>query len=232
MILRSFTLLLTIFSTYSFASIGYTQEELQALSKIEQGIKAQTLDVDSQNAIKNQIDKSTHFQEQMRADAAYWQNKLDPKLLQGAIDIPEPTENPNANPMGMMVFVSLTMPKSSLKALLRQSEYWQVPLVIRGVLPEGFPATAKKIQSLLQEPGKEPIQSGFAIAPEWFQTFNVTEVPTFVVVKPGRCLPKQPCNMDDYDIIKGNVSINDALRFLQDGDSKSVVQTILLRGQE
>lgn len=232
MIIKSCVLSLTLWSAFSFATIGYTQKELQAFSNLELNAKEEAIDLESQQAINAQAAKSTQFQEQIRADAAYWQEKLDPSFLKGAIDIPKPTQNPNATPSGMMIFVSLTMPKSSLKSLLKQSEYWQIPLVIRGVLPEGFPATAKRIQLLIQEPGKDPIQSGFAIAPEWFKTFNITEVPTFVVVKPGRCLPKQPCSIDDYDIVKGNVSLTDALNFLQDGDAKTVVQTILARGQK
>ena len=224
-------LLLTLWSTYSFASIGYTEEELKSLSNLELNAKEQGIDSTSQHAIQTQQAKSIQFQEQIRADAAHWQEKLDPRYLKGAVDIPQPTENPNAAPAGMMIFVSLTMPKPALKALLKQSEAWQVPLVIRGVLPQGFAATAKKIKSLIQEPGKPPIQSGFAISPEWFRTFNVTEVPTFVVVKPGKCLPKQPCTESDYDRVKGNVSFNDAVSFLQEGDAKSVVNALLTRGQ-
>ncbi|MEZ8862549.1 type-F conjugative transfer system pilin assembly protein TrbC [Vibrio sp. 10N.247.311.51] len=225
-------LLLLFLSNPSLASIGYTPEELKSLSNLEFNAKEQGIDSASQQAIQTQQAKSIQFQEQIRADAAYWQEKLDPRFLKGAVDIPQPTENPNAAPTGVMVFVSLTMPKPALKALLKQSEAYQVPLVIRGVLPQGFAATAKKIQSLIQEPGKTPIQSGFAISPEWFRTFNVTEVPTFVVVKPGKCLPKQPCTETDYDRVKGNVSLNDALRFLQEGDAKDVVKALLMRGPQ
>ncbi|MFS1886538.1 TrbC family F-type conjugative pilus assembly protein [Vibrio sp. 10N.261.54.E10] len=77
--------------------------------------------------------------------ARFWQDKLKPQHLKRVIDIPEPTQNPKAAPTGVMVFVSLTMPEASLRALLKQSEQWQVPLVIRGVLPGGFPATARRI---------------------------------------------------------------------------------------
>nr|AKN40400.1 IncF plasmid conjugative transfer protein TrbC [Vibrio sp. F12 FF_152] len=141
-------LLLTLWSTYSFASIGYTEEELKSLSNLELNAKEQGIDSTSQHAIQTQQAKSIQFQEQIRADAAHWQEKLDPRYLKGAVDIPQPTENPNAAPTGMMIFVSLTMPKPALKALLKQSEAWQVPLVIRGVLPQGFAATAKKSNHL------------------------------------------------------------------------------------
>ncbi|MEZ8780285.1 type-F conjugative transfer system pilin assembly protein TrbC [Vibrio splendidus] len=181
-----------------------------------------------------------HFQSQQRASdeiasdakamARFWQDKLKPQHLKRVIDIPEPTQNPKAAPTGVMVFVSLTMPEASLRALLKQSEQWQVPLVIRGVLPSGFPATARRIQSLLKtHQPDQPIQSGFAINPEWFRTFSVTEVPTFVAIKPGKCLPKQPCNETDYDLIKGNLSIPDALNQLARGDNPEVVNAVLRR---
>ncbi|HBB9944288.1 type-F conjugative transfer system pilin assembly protein TrbC [Vibrio parahaemolyticus] len=220
------------FSQMTFASIGYTQNELKALAKLEQQTSSQAPSLQTQQDIETQQQTSTQFIEYARQQARQWQEKLDPNSLQGIIDTPTPTENPNAAPTGVMVFVSLTMPKSSLKALLKQSEIWQVPLVIRGVLPDGFTATANTIQSLLQTNEKKPINSGFAISPEWFQTFNIQEVPTFVAVKPGRCLPKQPCSESDYDIVKGNVSLPDALEHLAKGDNPDVVRQVLQRRKQ
>ncbi|TXY44787.1 type-F conjugative transfer system pilin assembly protein TrbC [Vibrio mimicus] len=209
------------------AAIGYTQEELDALAELEQ---SPLLPADTPSLIEEKVSASQAFNPQIREQARAWQEKLNPNHLQGMVDIPEATPNPNAAPVGVMVFVSLTMPESSLRSLLRQSEHWQVPLIIRGVLPEGFPATAAKIQSLLQERESQMIESGFAINPEWFRTFNVTEVPTFVAVKPGRCLPGQPCNEADFDIVKGNVSLPDALEHLARGDNRDVVRRVLQRG--
>ncbi|MFM2591315.1 type-F conjugative transfer system pilin assembly protein TrbC [Vibrio sp. TBV020] len=223
----SIGLLAVLFSHLTSASIGYTQEELKALAKLEQQSRQHPLSPQTKQTIQTQQQASTQFIEHARQQAKQWQEKLDPNALQGIVDIPTSTENPNVAPTGMMVFVSLTMPESSLKALLKQSEIWQVPLVIRGVLPEGFMTTTNKIQSLLQTNQKQPINSGFVISPEWFQTFNIQEVPTFVAVKPGRCLPKQPCSESDYDIVKGNVSIPDALEHLAQGDNPDVIRQVL-----
>lgn len=220
---------LGLLTNYVFANgLSYTEDELNAFSKQE----AQLLDEAMQHSIQIQVDKSQNHQTFWQEEHHKWQQKLDPKLLKGGIDIPEPTENPNAAPTGMMVFVSLTMPDAALKSLLKQSEHWQVPLVIRGVLPEGFPATAARIKKLIEQDGKPAINSGFAIMPEWFTTFNVTDVPTFVVVKPNRCLPKQPCTETDFDLIKGNVSMMEAMGFFEEGDAKEVVAKILARGQD
>lgn len=210
---------------------AYTQEQLQAFSDLEASMLKTPMPQSVTRDIQTQHKNSEAFASDAKSMAQFWKEKLKPQHLERAIDIPEPKENPNAAPSGVMVFVSLTMPDATLRALLKQSEQWQVPLVIRGVLPSGFPATAKRIQFLLktQDP-KKPIQSGFAINPEWFRTFNVTQVPTFVAVKPGRCLPKQPCESSDFDRLTGNVSIPDALALLAQGDNPEVVAP-LLRGQ-
>ncbi|WP_394252847.1 type-F conjugative transfer system pilin assembly protein TrbC [Vibrio profundi] len=223
---------LTLFYSHvALANIGYTQDELKALAKLEQPTSSQQPSQQTLPAIETQ-QASHQFIHYARQQARQWQEKLDPNSLQGMVDIPTPTENPNAAPTGVMVFVSLTMPESSLKALLKQSETWQVPLVIRGVLPDGFMSTANHIQSLLQTNEKTPINSGFAISPEWFQTFNIQEVPTFVAVKPGRCLPKQPCSESDHDIVKGNVSLPDALEHLAKGENPDVVRQVLQRRKQ
>ncbi|HBC3534633.1 type-F conjugative transfer system pilin assembly protein TrbC [Vibrio parahaemolyticus] len=220
------------YSHFTLANIGYTPDELKALAKLEQQIASQAPSLQTQQDIETQQKTSTQFIDHARQQAIQWQEKLTPSSLRGITNIPTPTENPNVAPTGVMVFVSLTMPESSLKALLKQSEVWQVPLVIRGVLPDGFTATANTIQSLLQTNEKKPINSGFAINPEWFQTFNIQEVPTFVAVKPGRCLPKQACSESDYDIVKGNVSLPDALEHLAKGDNPDVVRQVLQRRKQ
>lgn len=221
-----------LISAIASASSGYSQQELKALAKQEQQAQQQSLPQRTQSTIQTPQQASTEFIEHARQQARHWQETLDPDSLQGFVDLPTPTENPNAAPTGVMVFVSLTMPESSLKSLLKQSEIWQVPLVIRGVLPEGFMATTRTIQSLLETNEKPPINSGFAISPEWFQTFNIQEVPTFVAVKPGRCLPKQPCRETDYDIVRGNVSLPDALEQLANGDNPEVVRQVQQRRKQ
>ena len=212
---------------------AYTPEELQAFSELEASMLTNPVSNETARTIDAQYQASDAHAAKAQEMARFWQEKLKPQHLERVIDIPEPKQNPNAAPTGVMVFVSLTMPDATLRALLKQSEQWQVPLVIRGVLPDGFPATARRIQSLLKTPTLDaPIQSGFAINPEWFRTFEVTEVPTFVAVKPGRCLPKQPCEASDFDRLTGNVSLPDALHLLAEGDNPEVVRPLLRKGDE
>lgn len=217
---------LALFHCAVIADIGYSQQELQALKKRE-ALSHLTTALDTPQPAPNA--PRAPFIEYARQHTQRWQQKLSSAEVQGIIEHPATAPNPHSAPTGVMVFVSLTMPESSLKALLAQSEIWSVPLVIRGVLPEGFGATATKIHDLLERKQSVPIRSGFAIHPEWFKTFDIQEVPTFVAVKPGRCLPKQPCSQSDYDIVKGNVSLPDALAHLARGDNPDIVLPILKR---
>lgn len=147
-------------------------------------------------------------------------------LMKG-IDSATESLRPHVFPSRVLVFVSLTMPDSSLKALLKQSKAQSVSLVIRGVLPQGFRATAFRILSLLEDGPSPPHQGGFVISPEWFDTFHIQEVPAFVAVRAGRCVGNAPCGEQDYDIVRGNVSLNNALDQLTRGDNPEVVSSLL-----
>jgi conjugal transfer pilus assembly protein TrbC len=141
-------------------------------------------------------------------------------------------QNPSADAKGIMAFVSLGMPDTSLQQLLMQSADLQVPLIVRGVLPQGFTATIKRMDHLIDNKGKT-IQSGFAINPQWFTQFGITQVPAFVAIKPGKCQAKQPCSSDDFDVIYGNVSLYDALNLLaQHGNVPNVASNALARSAQ
>lgn len=180
-------------------------------------------DVDMATAIQ----KSNKFKQYVEDLKSLDGSKPNTKHLSSVLDIPEPMENPNAKPRGVMVFVSLTMPNIALKQLLEQSNKLQIPLVIRGVLPQGFRGTLTRINKLLDQKNGEKVNSGFAINPEWFKTFDIESVPAFVTIKDGKCLPKSPCYSNDFDILYGNISMYDALEILKDGDVGDIPASIL-----
>ncbi|WP_227992977.1 type-F conjugative transfer system pilin assembly protein TrbC [Shewanella sp. YLB-07] len=137
--------------------------------------------------------------------------------------------NSAADATGIMVFASLSLPRTSLTQLLMQSADLQVPIIIRGVQPQGFTATLKQMNGLINYQG-QAINSGFAINPQWFSQFGITQVPAFVAIKPGRCQAKQPCFADDFDVLYGNVSLYDALTLLsQHGSVADVAANALAR---
>lgn len=159
--------------------------------------------------------------------------QLTPEALSAGLgtSMPATSPNPEAPPQGVMAFVSLTMPRATLTALLRQSAHWQVPLVIRGVLPGGLVATAHRLQALLRPPGEAPIHSGVAINPHWFRQFDIQAVPAFVSVKPGHCLPMQPCRATDVNLVRGNLSLPQALTLLSEGDAGAPARQALKRAE-
>ncbi|MCU8036398.1 MULTISPECIES: type-F conjugative transfer system pilin assembly protein TrbC [unclassified Shewanella] len=195
-----------------FAQTNYSIDELKALSQQEHHTLP-PLNLD-QAAL---FDKARQFEAQSKGQL---DNALSPLL----------DAKPSADAKGVMVFVSLGMPATSLQQLLMQSADLQVPLIVRGVLPQGFTATVKQMNHLIDNKGKT-IQSGFAINPQWFTQFGITQVPAFVAVRPNKCQAKQPCSTDDFDVIYGNVSLYDALNLLaQHGSIPDVAAKTLAKG--
>ncbi len=149
-----------------------------------------------------------------------------------------PADNPAAAPRGVLAFASLGMPRESLRALLHQAQRHQVPVMLRGVLPQGFRATVLVIQQLLDSSPDTPLAKGEALTggmgidPLWFRTFSIKQVPAFVSVRSGACAPKQPCTAHDFDVLYGNMSLPSALHILANqGENPEPARQALDRGQ-
>lgn len=216
--LKCLALLMSLWSLAQISPVaaqtGYSIDELKELSMRERHTLP-PLSVDQAKL----FDKARQFEAQSTEQL---EKALSPLL--------DANHNPTADAKGVMVFVSLSMPDTSLQQLLMQSADLQVPLIVRGVLPQGFTATIKRMHYLIDNKGKT-IQSGFAINPQWFSQFGITQVPAFVAIKPGKCQAKQPCSPDDFDVIYGNVSLYDALSLLaQHGSIPDVATNALVRG--
>lgn len=70
-----------------------------------------------------------------------------------------------------MIFISLSMPKSSLQALYREAVAQQVPLILRGLKNNSFKNTVSYLQEL---------EIAVQIDPYLFAQYQVTVVPTIV----------------------------------------------------
>ena len=214
---RGLAALLSLYSVGFISPViatDYSIDELKALSQQERHTLP-PLNLD-QAAL---FEKARQFEAQSKG-------QLD-KALSPLLDA---QKNPSADAKGVMVFVSLSMPDASLQQLLMQSADLQVPLIVRGVLPQGFTATVKRMNHLIDNKGKT-INSGFAINPQWFTQFGITQVPAFVAIKTEKCQANLPCSNDDFDVIYGNVSLYDALNLLaQHGSVPNVAASALIRG--
>ncbi len=208
---------------------GYSNEQLRALQQRENDALNTTnplIGYDADSAIKS----SHAMRDKILSMSQQANQSITTDALSEGLYFPKPTQNPNANPTGIMVLVSLSMPDIALQQLLSQSEQYQIPLIIRGVLPEGFKATVARINHLLTKDNeKTPINSGIAINPQWFTQFNVTQVPAFISVTEGKCTQDAPCHDTDFDVLYGNISMGDALAILSKGDAKENAITVLAR---
>ena len=115
-----------------------------------------------------------------------------------------------ANVGEVLVFLSLTVPRASWEQWVREAARTDVPLLLRGVGPNGFKATVTEIGGRLGGHA-----AGVAIDPRLFRLFGVERVPAVVVV-PGGVTPcaSRGCADDappPFDIVTGNISLAAAL---------------------
>lgn len=127
-----------------------------------------------------------------------------------------------------IVFVSFSMPDLSLKQIIRDANYYQVPVVIRGLYKNSFRKTIEKIFELIKESNK----GGIAINPKWFKEYGVKAVPAVVVIdqKHGvRDGAKE--NIKKSDIVYGNIPLRRALSIIAErGEATKVAAGVLNRG--
>lgn len=116
-------------------------------------------------------------------------------------------------PPKIIVFISFSMPDSSLEQIIQEAEKLQVPVVLRGLYQNSFQKTAAKIFDLVKDEQK----GGVMIDPLWFRKFNIESVPAIVV------------NEDDkFDVVYGQASIKGALKIVaQKGDTAKTAEKFL-----
>lgn len=113
-------------------------------------------------------------------------------------------------PGGLSVFVSLSMPRTSLQRLVAEAERAGATLVLRGMIDRSISKTAIAVHRLI---GGRKV--AWTIDPDAFRRFEVQDVPVFVLTRAGAqphgcgedlCLPAS-----DYVRLAGDVSIEYAL---------------------
>ncbi len=112
----------------------------------------------------------------------------------------------------ILVFVSLSLPDSVWRPWAEEAAHLSVPLVLRGLLPEGLKATVERAGTRLGETG------GAAIDPRLFRMFGVERVPAVAVV-PGGIAPCESRGCADdapppHDIVTGNTGLAAALEVI------------------
>lgn len=118
-----------------------------------------------------------------------------PKIANDVLkdDVEEKTE--------LVVFVSTSMPKASLKALFLEAERMGARLVFRGLVNNSFQETLKIF---------EEIGVNGDIDPELFEKHEITSVPTITLTS------AEKANHPLVDHVVGNVSLMTALELIRD----------------
>lgn len=91
----------------------------------------------------------------------------------------------------ILVFVSFSMPKLSLRELSKASKKYNAKLILRGIYKESFRKTAEKILEI----DKKGLS--LEINPKLFKQYEIKQVPTFVLIEGG----------DEISRLSGNVTL-------------------------
>ena len=129
--------------------------------------------------------------------------------------LPSRPPSPTPPTAEVLVFTSLAVPAASWQASARDAARTGATLVLRGVVEESLPETARRLAARLGG-----ADAGVAIDPRLFRLFGVTRVPAVVVV-PGGVPPcrSRGCAADPpppHDRVSGNISLQAALEAIAD----------------
>lgn len=109
----------------------------------------------------------------------------------------------------VLVFASFSMPEAALKQLASELKKINGALVIRGLINNSFKDTSLYLQKL---------EIGVLLDPTLFDKFNITSVPTFIIVEGGLKGEQTP----KHDRLRGNVSLRFVLeRAMKEGEIKN-----------
>jgi conjugal transfer pilus assembly protein TrbC len=115
---------------------------------------------------------------------------------------------------GLLVFVSLAMPRAALQRLLDQAERAGASVVLRGFLNGSLRQTVQQLQALI---GQRRI--AVQIDPPAFDRFGIARVPSLVLVRdgarPAACAAGQCPPPADFVQVAGDVSLDYALVQMQ-----------------
>lgn len=113
----------------------------------------------------------------------------------------------------VIVFVSFSMPKESLRAYLYDARIANASVAVRGLHENSFKKTFTLISTLIHDNGG----NGVELNPILFKKFDIKTAPTIVALSNDDCLKKPSCDAEkDYDKLSGNIALAYALKILRD----------------
>lgn len=203
-------------------------EVAEKISKVQQGKNFK----ESENWIrKNQNElfaKQTQALPKIDYDITKEQREKDAiaELLHNYRFKPDEVKKASITHYPLMIFVSSSIPRSSLKDLMIQAKQSGGILVFRGII-----GSLKNTQDFLAEISKENVSA--IIDPRLFDIFQVKLVPTFVVLSSATqdCMEKDCQFTPRHDRITGNITLKYALEQIEagKGDASSIATEYLSR---
>ena len=127
---------------------------------------------------------------------------------------------------GLIVFVSLAMPRPTLERLLDQAARAGASVVLRGFAAGSLRRTVTQLQALIGER-----RIAVQVDPPAFDRFGITRVPSFVLLRDGT--RPQPCAAGscaapgNFVRVAGDVSLDYALAHMQQAAPAFVPETAL-----
>lgn len=122
------------------------------------------------------------------------------------------TSNQESSQSQAFVFLSSSMPQSSLEQWFDQATRLGIPIVLRGLVQDSMLETKKWIKTQIELAGGK---GGIQIDPIAYETYGITQVPAVVIVShPKDCLPNQSCIPPDFDVVYGNMGLKSALQII------------------
>lgn len=140
------------------------------------------------------LTEAREFKEGLDATVLKFMKEVDTKVQGCQNKVPFQEKESHRN--HLLIFVSLSMPKKSLKNLYREAEQQSLPLILRGLKNNSFKETIDALKEL---------EIAVQIDPNLFEEYQVKTVPTFIAIH-----QKEPLQ------IQGNVSLSYAQKKLEE----------------
>lgn len=130
---------------------------------------------------------------------------------------------------GLLIFVTLAMPRVSLQRLVEQAERSRATLVLRGLKDRSMKDTLAVVAGLI---GQRKV--AWMIDPESFKRYGVDLAPSFVLVAPQSgpvpgCTSGQCAIEPAYSKVVGDVSTSFALQTIEREDTMFRAQAVAYR---
>lgn len=141
--------------------------------------------------------------------------EISPEFME---DIRELAGRSNKENTRLLVFVSFSMPKSSIQQYMMDAKTFGAELFLVGVPGNDIVVFSKTMQEMLSENSY-----GISVDERQFTRFNVSVVPTFVLVREEIAEKKE-----NFDKLSGHVPLKTALKaFANDGELSFEAEKIL-----